>query len=70
VQRRHQVGPVVERDLRLAGGHRDDVRGPGVHVLAVDGVHLHAVLRERRGDVVLRRERVRRAQRDIRAPGP
>ena len=48
----------------------EEMRRPGVHVLAVDRVHLDAVVGERRGDVILRGERVRRAQRDLGAPGP
>ena len=71
VDRGDEVGAVVERHLRAARDHRRDPRRPRVHVLAVDGVHLRlAVGDQRRGDVVLRGERVGRAQRDLRPAGP
>jgi hypothetical protein len=66
----HEVGPVVERHARGGGNHRGDARGPRVDSLPVDGVHLRlAVGDERRRDVVLRRQRVRRAEGHLRPAG-
>jgi hypothetical protein len=71
VDRGHQVGAVVERDLRPRGDDGRHAGGPGVDFLAVHGVNLgDAVDGERRRDVVLRGQRVRRAQRDLRAARP
>ena len=72
VQHADQVGAVVERDLRLAGHQRADVRRVEIEILAVDRVDLEPVAGdERRRDVVLRRERVGGAQRrPARRPPP
>ena len=66
----HQVGAVVHRDVRLEVERGLDVLVIGRVVLALDGVDRHLVVRhQRRGDVVLRRERVRRGQHHIGAAG-
>jgi hypothetical protein len=65
VERAQQVGAVVERDPRRALDHRRDAVGPLVRAA---GEHL-GLLGEGRRDVVLRGERVRRAERDVGAPG-
>ncbi len=68
VRGHQQVGTVIERDLRLAFEQRHDVLHVRVEVLATDRAHLDAVIQhERRGDVVLGRQRVGRAQRHLRA---
>ena len=66
VQDADHVGAVVHRQLRLVVDRRLDVRVVRVVVLALDreGRDVELV-DERRGDVVLRRERVRRAQHDV-----
>ena len=70
VQDADHVGAVVHRDLRLVVDRGLDVRVVGVVVLALDREDGDVVLvDERRGDVVLRRERVRRAEHDVRAAG-
>ncbi len=64
------VGAVVHRDLRLVVDRGLDVLVVGVVVLALDGEDGDVVLvDERRGDVVLRGQRVRRAEHDVRAAG-
>ena len=68
VKKRHHVGAVVHRDLRLGLEHRLDVPVVRVPVLAFAGERRDAlVLDERRGGVVLGRQRIRRAERDRRA---
>ena len=70
VQDADHVGAVVHRDLRVLVADRVDVPVVGVVVLALDRVDLGAVAVDQRGgDVVLGRERVRRAERDVRAAG-
>ena len=60
------VGAVVHRQLRLVVDRGLDVRVVGVVVLALDREDGDVVLvDERRGDVVLRRERVRGAEHDV-----
>ena len=62
------VGAVVHRQVRAVVDGRLDVAVVGVVVLALDRVDRDAVLLdERRRDIVLRRERVRRAEDDVRA---
>ena len=71
VERGDQVGAVVERDARLAGGEVVEVRRVGVEALAPHREHVDAVLGDkRRGNVVLRRERVGRTDRDRGATTP
>ena len=66
----HHVGAVVHRHVRLEGDRLVDVRVVGVGVLALDRVGADAVvLDQRSGDVVLRGERVARAQHDLGAAG-
>ena len=65
VQRAQQVGAVVERDPRRALDDGGDTLGPVVRPAGVD----LGLRRQRRGDVVLGRERVRRRQRDVGASG-
>ena len=60
-----QVGPVVEGDGGRARGQLGDVRRVGLRALPVRGEHVDAVVGQRRDDVVLGRERVGRAQRDL-----
>ncbi len=67
--RRDQIAAVVHRDLRVRGDHRLDVRVVGRVVFALDRVGGDAVLAERRRDVVLRRQRIARAERDRRTAG-
>ena len=68
VQDADHVGAVVHRQLRLVVDRGLDVRVVRVVVLALDREDGDVVLvDERRGDVVLRRERVRRAEHDVRA---
>ena len=70
VQDADHVGAVVHRDLRLVVDRGLDVLVVGVVVLALDGEDGDVVLvDERSGDVVLRGQRVRRAQHDVRAAG-
>ncbi len=70
MQDAHEVGAIVDGHVRLARDERPDVSGVAVQILAVDGVHLHPIAGdERRGDVVLRGQRVRGAQRHVRSPG-
>ena len=60
------VGAVVHRDVRLVVDRSLDVRVVRVVVLALDREDADVVLvDERRGDVVLRRQRVRGAQHDV-----
>jgi hypothetical protein len=62
------IGAVVHRQVRLVVDSRLDVRVVRVVVLALDRKARDVVLvDERRGDVVLRRERIGRAQHDVRA---
>ena len=61
MQRAEQVGAVVERDLRPPLDQRAHVGGVGVGVLAAAAADLD-VAAERRGHVVLRRQRVGGAQ--------
>jgi hypothetical protein len=64
------VGAVVHGHVRLVVDGRLDMRVVGVVVLALDREDGHVVLLdERRGDVVLGGERVRRAQDDVGAAG-
>ena len=66
VQLVHEIGAVVHGDMRTMVEGRADVRVVGVAVLALDGVHGDAVVDHQRGrHVVLRRERVRRAEHDV-----
>ena len=70
MQHADHVGAVVHRDVRLVVDRRLDVRVVGVVVLALDREGGDAVLvDERRGDVVLGRQRVGRAEHDVRAAG-
>jgi len=69
VQRAHQVRPVVHRDVGPMGERGTDVLVVGVVVLALDREHLDPmVLHEMGGDVILRGQRVRGAQRHVRPP--
>ena len=69
VEHADDVGAVVHRQLRAVVDGGLDVRVVRVVVLAADGEDGDPVLlHERRGDVVLRRERVRRAEDDVGAP--
>ena len=62
------VGAVVHREVRTMVDRRLDVAVVRVVVLALDREHADAVLLDERGrDVVLRRERVGRAEDDVRA---
>ena len=68
VQFSDEVRAVVHRELRLCREHGIDMRVIGVTVLAFAREHADVVVRdEGRRDVILRRERVRRAERDVRA---
>ena len=70
VEQRHEVAAIVHRDLRVAVGDAVEMRVVRVAVLAAPGVDADAVLGdERRGDVVLGRERVRGGQHDLGAAG-
>ena len=62
-----EVGAIVHDDLRIGGHNSLDVLVVGVGVLAGDGMHVDAeVAYERGGSVVLSRQRVGCAQRDLR----
>jgi hypothetical protein len=66
VKHRDQVGAVVHRELGLRVERAREVLVVRVVVLALDGKRRDAVfLHERRGHVVLRRERIRGAERDL-----
>ena len=70
VEQRDEVAAVVHRQLRMRVGDGVEMRVVGVAVLAAAREHADAVLgHERRGNVVLGRERVRGAQHDGRAAG-
>ena len=70
VQDADHIGAVVHRDLRLVVDCGLDVRVVRVVVLAVDREDRDVVLLdERRCDIVLRRERIRRAEHDVGAAG-
>ena len=70
VQHADHVGAVIHREVRLVIDGRLDVRVVRVVVLALDREDRDVeVLDERGRDVVLRRERIRGAQNDIRAAG-
>ena len=65
-----EVGAVIHRHLRLMVERRTDVRVVGVAILALDGVGRDLEMGdERGGHVILRRQRVRRAQHRIGAAG-
>ena len=66
VEHADHVGAVVHREVRLVVDRRLDVRVVRVVVLALDREDGDVVLvDERRRDVVLRRERIRRAEDDV-----
>ena len=66
----HHVGAVVHRDVRVRVEHLVDVPEERLGVLALHRERRDAaLLAERRRHVVLGRERVRRAERDLRAAG-
>ena len=66
VDRTHDVGAVVHRDVGPVRDRGADVLVVGVRILALDREDLDAVVRhEVRRDVILRGERVRGAQRDV-----
>ena len=70
IDRRHQIAAVVHRHVRLGRDHRLDVLVVGGVVFAFDRVRRDLIVFAERGrDVVLGRERVARAQRDVRAAG-
>ena len=70
VRAHEQVGAVVDRDLRRPREQGVDVLDVRVEILAMDRPDLDAVVgHERRRDVVLRGQRVRRAQGEDRATG-
>ena len=70
VEQRDEVAAVVHRDLGLRVGDRVEVGVVRVAVLAAAGERRDPVLGdERRGDVVLRRERVRGREDDLGAAG-
>jgi hypothetical protein len=70
VQDVHQVAAIVHGDVGPRGEHRLDVPVVGGLVLAFDRERRDAELaRQRRGHVILGRQRVRRAQRDGRPGG-
>ena len=66
---RHEIAPVVHRHLRTRRDHRFDVRIIALVIFALDRERRHAVLTERGRDVILRRERIARAERGLGAPG-
>ena len=69
VELRDQVGPVVHRHLRPGAEHRVQVAVVRGVVLALVGEDRDLVLADERGGrVVLRRQRVRGAQRDLAPP--
>ena len=66
VEERHDIGAVVHRDVRFDLEHRVDVPVVGVAVLALPREDRDAFAGdERGGGIVLCRERIRRAQRDL-----
>ena len=70
VQRRVEVGAVVHDDLRVGGDDGLDMAVVGVGILAGDGEHVDAEIAHERGcGIVLGGQRVRSAQRDVRAGG-
>ena len=70
VEQRDEVAAVVHRDLRARVGDGVEVRVVRVAVLAAPGERRDPVLGdERRGDVVLGRERVRGGEHDLGATG-
>src|SRR3990170_1864120 len=69
VEQAHHVAAVVHRDLRSSVEHRPDVTEVGFVVLALDRLRRHAGLAQRGRDIVLRRERIRGAERDVGPPG-
>ena len=70
VQRAHQVGAVIHRDVRLEIERGLDVVVVGGVVLALDGVDRHFIVRDQcGGHVVLRRKRVGCDQHHIGAAG-
>ena len=69
VDRRHEIAPIVHRHLRLGRDHRFDVRVIGIVIFTFDRIGWNAVIAQRRRDVVLGRERVAGAQRQLRAAG-
>ena len=70
VEQRDEVAAVVHRHLRMGVRDRVEMRVVGVAVLAAAGVRRDPVLGdERRGDVVLGRERVRGGEDDLGATG-
>ncbi len=69
MERRDHVAAVVHRDVRVVVDRGADVAVVDVVRLAVNGVDGDPVLGDQRGrDLVLGRERVRRAQEDVGAP--
>ena len=70
VDRADDIGAVIHRDVGLVRDRGADVLVVRLLVLALDREDLDAVvLHEMRGDIVLRRERVRGAERDVGAAG-
>ncbi len=70
VDRGHEVRAVVQRDRRVRRERRSDVSVVAVVVLSPHGVDGDVVIdRQMSGDVVLRRERVRGAERHAGSPG-
>ena len=66
MERLDQLGAVVDRDLRVAGYKRGKMLAVLSERLAMDRVNLNSVvIDERSGNVVLRRERVGRAERNL-----
>ena len=66
MQDRDQVGAIIHGDVRLVIDRGKDVAVIGVIVLAFDGEHRDAVIAHQGcGHIVLGRQRIRRAQRDI-----
>jgi hypothetical protein len=69
VHEHQKIGAVVEGDLRLPVHQRVHVTYIGVDPLAAPGLHRHPVRHQRRRDVVLSGQRVRRAEGDLGAAG-
>ena len=58
VHQMHQITAVINDDVRCDGKYAAQMRLIFLVRAAVDSVHIHSLCRQRRSDIVLRRQRI------------